>query len=206
VLDRGGDGAGACWVGIEPCAVPHVVNAFDDQRAVVLDVCRADRAFDGAEDGPVLRSPPRLERWRLDPFAGRVEATPVDDRAVDFPRVDPLLAGRPYRHAYCLEVVGGPAAPGFGALVRYDLARGGSLDHRFGPGASPGEPIFVRAPDGQADDEGWVLTIVSHRSRDADLVILDASSFDGAPQAVVHLPAPVPSGLHGSWVPAADYR
>jgi len=65
----------------------------------------------------------------------------------------------------------------------------------------------VRAPDGRADDEGWVLTVVYDATRDAsDLIILDASQFAGRPEAVVHLPARVPFGFHGSWVAAVDYR
>jgi carotenoid cleavage dioxygenase len=41
----------------------------------------------------------------------------------------------------------------------------------------------------------------------SDLVILDASSFATAkPEAVIHLPARVPFGLHGSWVPRSAYR
>jgi carotenoid cleavage dioxygenase len=65
-----------------------------------------------------------------------------------------------------------------------------------------GEPVFVRAADGRGEDEGWILTVVYDAERDAsDLVVLDATSFSGPPVATVHLPARVPFGFHGSWVP-----
>jgi carotenoid cleavage dioxygenase len=32
-------------------------------------------------------------------------------------------------------------------------------------------------------------------------VILDGTAFTGPPVATVHLPARVPNGFHGSWVP-----
>jgi carotenoid cleavage dioxygenase len=86
--------------------------------------------------------------------------------------------------------------------VKYDLVRDEST--RFDPGAhrSPGEPVFVRAADGNGEDEGWILSVVYDATRDAsDLVILDATSFGGPPVATVHLPARVPFGFHGSWVP-----
>ena len=35
----------------------------------------------------------------------------------------------------------------------------------------------------------------------ADLVILAAQDFGGEPVARVHLPARVPLGFHGSWIP-----
>ena len=35
----------------------------------------------------------------------------------------------------------------------------------------------------------------------ADDVILNAMDFEGAPQAVVHLPHRIPPGFHGNWLP-----
>ena len=207
VVGRGERGADVEWVGIEPCFVFHVVNAFDDGPAVVLDVCRYETSFDTGEGGHIGSCLPTLQRWRVDPGAGRVDITAVDDRHVEFPRIDDSLAGRPYRYGYCTEVARDEVTERFPGLIRYDMTRDEAANHGFGPGVEPGEAIFVRAPDGRADDEGWVLTVVYDAGRDAsDLVILDASAFTAAPEAVVHLPARVPFGFHGSWIPAASYR
>ena len=72
----------------------------------------------------------------------------------------------------------------------------------------PGEPIFVRAADGRADDEGWLLTVVDNPDRGAsDLYVLDASDFGRRrPEAVIHLPERLPFHSHGEWVPADLYR
>lgn len=207
VLDRGGDGTAIRWVAIDPCYVFHVMNAFDDGPAVVLDVCRYDRTFDTGEGEAIGSVLPVLERWRVDPTAGSFERTLLDDRAAEFPRVDDVLVGRPYRYGYCAETGREDGADSFDALLRYDLVRDEALRWDPGPGLSPGEPIFVRDPDGRADDEGWVLCVVYDASRDAsDVVVLDGSSFGGKPEAVVHLPCRVPFGFHGSWIPAARFR
>ena len=207
VLGRGGDGNHVQWVGIDPCYVFHIVNAYDDGPVVVLDVCRYEKTFDTGEGGLLGSVLPTLQRWRVDPGSGRVEMTAVDDRHVEFPRIDDSLAGRPYRYGYCTEIVRDAGTDSFAGLIRYDMMKDEAVHHDFGEGMEPGEPVFVRAPDGRADDEGWVLTVVYDATRDAsDLVILDASSFGGAPEAVIHLPARVPFGFHGSWVPAASYR
>jgi carotenoid cleavage dioxygenase len=90
-------------------------------------------------------------------------------------------------------------------LIKYDLQRDATI--RFDPGdyRAPGEPVFIRAADGGGEDEGWVLSVVYDRTRDAsDLVILDATSFAGPPVATVHLPARVPFGFHGSWLPSTS--
>ncbi len=188
LLRRGGGGEDIRWFGVDPVEVLHVMNAYDEGAGVVLDLC--------CRPGPTEAV--RLERWTVGP--ARVQVGQLDDRIVDFPRVDPSLTGQPYRYGYCVEV--GP-----GGLVRYDLVRDEATVRRFGPGQLPGEPVFVRAPDGRADDEGWVLTVVHNAHQDrSDLVILDASAFAGPPEAIVHLPAALPGEGHGSWLPVAVYR
>jgi carotenoid cleavage dioxygenase len=66
------------------------------------------------------------------------------------------------------------------------------------------EPVFVpRTPDA-AEDDGFVLAYVHDASTDrSDVVILHAQDFAGGPLATIHLPARVPYGFHGSFVPDA---
>jgi carotenoid cleavage dioxygenase len=150
---------------------------------------------------------PTLERWRVDPAANRVSTTALDDRTVEFPRIDDAMVGRPYRFGYCAEVSRLTGSDQFVGLVRYDFVRDEAIGHEFSEHLFPGEPVFVRAPDGRSDDEGWVLSVVYDATTEmSDLYILDASSFTKAPDAIVHLPARVPYGFHGSWIPAERYR
>ncbi len=199
ILDRGDAGTAVRWIGMDPCYVFHVMNAFDDGPVTVLDVC--------CYQGTFSSTLPSLERWRIDPLGSAVERTRLDDRTVELPRIDDTLAGRPYRFGYCTEISRSEGSSSFDALVRYDFRRDEAAFWDPGPGMSPGEPIFVRAPEGRSDDEGWVLSVVYDASRDSSyVVILDASSFGSAPEAVIHLPCRVPFGFHGSWIPADRYR
>jgi carotenoid cleavage dioxygenase-like enzyme len=207
LLPRGAHGQAITWFDLDPCYVFHVMNAFDDGVSMVLDVCRYESALD-TDQGDLLTSGlPHLERWHLEKDRPRVQRVIVDDTPVEFPRVDDLLVGRAYRYGYGVVIDRNDGVDHYSALIRYDRSRDESLRHVFGPGQEPGEPIFVRAPDGNSDDEGWVLCVVFDAARGAsDLVILDASRFTAGPEAVIHLPARVPHGFHGSWVPLADYR
>ena len=128
--------------------------------------------------------------------------------------MDALCEGVPFRYGYCVETSwsasGTRDAPGVDhpGLLRFDLQRDAVASWTPGPGRTPSEPIFVRARDGHADDEGWVLCVVDDPDRGAsDLYVLDASSFGRRrPEAVVHLPARLPFRSHGEWVPADRYR
>ena len=62
--------------------------------------------------------------------------------------------------------------------------------------------MFVKDPDGSSEDGGWLLAYVYDNATDkSEVLILDASSMSDEPVARVLLPARVPMGFHGSWVP-----
>jgi carotenoid cleavage dioxygenase len=190
------------WIGIDPVYAFHVLNSFDDGDTVVMDVVRYDSAFDTEPGGSIASGLPTLVRWTIDLATNRVSERRLDDTPVEFPRIDDAVAGSPHRYGYCTRLGEHADQPDQLGLVQYDLGRDESI--RFEPGEYrfPGESVFVRAADGHGENEGWVLSVVYDATRDAsDLVILDATSFGGPPVATVHLPARVPFGLHGSWVP-----
>jgi carotenoid cleavage dioxygenase len=203
VMPRNGGNADVVWIGIDPTYVFHVLNCYDDGDLVVMDVIRYDRAFDTGPGEAIAGVLPVLARWTINPAGRRVSEQRLDDIPVEFPRIDDAVAGLPHRFGYCVVEGDEAASPSQRGLIKYDLGRDESI--RFEPGEhrAAGEAVFVRADDGRGEDEGWILSVVYDATRDAsDLVILDATSFAGPPVATVHLPARVPFGFHGSWVPS----
>ncbi|SEL30170.1 carotenoid oxygenase family protein [Nonomuraea pusilla] len=198
------------WVEVPQCWVFHTLNAYDDGDQVVVDVVRYPRRFVDARLD--LGGSPTLDRWRIDPRAGTVTETRLDDRPQEFPRMDERLTGRPYRYGYTVtttdlkdvfpeeqEMEALPDDAFDNTLIKHDLERGTGEARVFGRGAYVGEPVFVDA--GEAEDDGYVMSFVNNPDRGAaDLVILSAQDFTGDPVAVVHLPARVPLGFHGSWI------
>ena len=137
-----------------------------------------------------------LWSWTIDLQSGTVSQRQLDDRSVEFPRIDDRLAGLQARYAVSV---------GTNELVRYDLSRGSAVEHRFGTAESPGRPgeaVFVPATTGPANEaNGWYLGYVYDPARaGSDLVILDASDFAGKPVARIKLPQRVPYGFHGNWI------
>jgi carotenoid cleavage dioxygenase-like enzyme len=229
LVPRGGDGTGVRWFRVDPCLVTHVVGAWDEGEGgvVVAHVCRypapePGQGFDvdtsvvgpaGIGQVPIGGGLAVLERWRLG-AAGRLERVQVDDRYVEYLRVDPECAGGVYRYAYGVELGWGAVAPGGGpevvpvGLLQFDVERDEVALWNPGAWCRPSEPLFVRATDGRGDDEGWLLSVVDDANRGgSDLYVLDASSFGRRrPEAVIHLPERLPFRSHGEWVPADRYR
>jgi carotenoid cleavage dioxygenase-like enzyme len=180
------------WFEIDPCYVFHVANAYEAADSIVLQAVRYPELWrdnGGFEVDGVMWS------WTINLATGAVDSRQLDDRSVEFPRIDDRLAGLPARYSITV---------GDGSLIRYDLDRNASEEHRFGDGrhhGEPGEAVFVAA--GHSTDElaGWYLSYVYDPVRNgSDLVILDASDFAGKPVARVHLPQRVPHGFHGNWI------
>ena len=203
VMPRSGGDGDIRWIGIDPSYVFHVLNAYDDGDSVVMDVIRYDRAFDTEPGGALSSVLPALARWTVNPTTNRVTEQRLDDTPVEFPTIDGAVAGSVHRYGYGTVLGDRADVPSQHGLIKYDFQRDEAVRFDPGEGFAASEAVFVRAADGRGEDEGWILSVIYDAARDAsDLVILDATSFAGPPVAIVHLPARVPFGFHGSWVPA----
>ena len=95
VVPRNGRGDDVRWITMDPSYVFHVLNAFDDGDRTVLDVVRYDAVFETGPGEAITHSLPSLHRWTVDPVANRVHEEALDDTPVEFPRIDPSVAGSP---------------------------------------------------------------------------------------------------------------
>jgi carotenoid cleavage dioxygenase len=185
------------WFDIDPCYVFHVANSYErrtvDGNSIVLQAVRYPELW--RDDGGFGASAVLWE-WIINLDDGTVTERQLDDRAVEFPRIDDRLAGMAADYAVSV---------GDAALVRYDLNTGASTEHRFGapdaPGG-PGEAVFVPSPNGPADESnGWYMAYVyDPANNSSELVIIDAADFAGEPVARIRLPRRVPYGFHGNWI------
>lgn len=196
-------GGDVVWIDLpHNCYVYHPLNAYDlDGGRLELDVVVHDRTFDqdqhGPGDGTVT-----LERWRVDVDRRSVSTAVIDDRAQEFPRVDERLVGRRSRYGYTIDF-GDSDTPG--GLLRQDLQTSQSVRYDHGPGRSTMETVFVPRANGSEETDGWLMSVVHDETTGrGELVLLAADDLDGPPVARVLLPARVPSGFHGNWVPTGN--
>ncbi len=199
----GGDGGGAIVVYVCHYEVPEAEQLVDRGASVVGPAGLGRTALN---HGLAV-----LERWRI---AGTdVERFQVDERHVEYPRLDAACEGDTFRHGYSVELAWDAAASEPDAvtqagLLKFDFTRDEVVAWAPGPDRTASEPLFVRAADGHGDDEGSLLTVVDDPDRRAsDLYVLDASTLGRrSPEAIVHLPERLPFRSHGEWVPADRYR
>jgi carotenoid cleavage dioxygenase len=206
ILPRHGRATDIRWFEAPACFVFHTLNAWDDGDEVVLVACRLSEYPEIVGTAPVKRpasssphampidTPSSLYQWRFNLATGEVREQPLDDLRSDFPRVNDRRLGRQTRFGYTMAL-------DMHALLKYDLERGTSVRHDFGPGRYAGEGVFVAAPDAQQEDDGWLVTYVFDAADEkSELVVIDAREFSSAPVARVRIPARVPFGFHGIWL------
>ena len=212
VLPRKGRNADVQWIDIGPCFMFHTINAYDDPadpNRVIVEGCRMESfSFAPGEVGR-RQSVSQPWRWTLDLSTGAVSESLLDDRYMDFPRVDPRVVGRPHRYHYSVLLEGperaeSSSAVGVGArgLCRRDLMADTVDEYVYAPRYRTDEAVFVPA-SAQADEgEGWLMSYVYDRARDTSaLSIVDAQALSEGPRALIYLPHRVPHGFHGDWMP-----
>ncbi len=86
------------WFEIDPCYVFHVANAHDsaDGNGIEIQAVRYPELWrnDGGFDAEGM-----LWNWTIDLAAGTVTERQLDDRGVEFPRIDDRLAGLPAQYS-----------------------------------------------------------------------------------------------------------
>jgi carotenoid cleavage dioxygenase len=200
------------WFEAEPTYIYHVINAWEDGDAIVLDACRVkkpepatptDRASALASMLAYLRLDAHVQRYRFDLRSGACTEQTLDDDNVEFPTIDRRRMGRRTRFGYAMHISGEPTLR-FDGVVRYDLEGGGRSAHWFGPGRWGSEAAFAPRTGASDEADGYLVSIVRDEREDTtEVVVLDAQQLERGPVARLRIPAPVPLGFHATWAQLA---
>jgi len=202
ILRRDDPNGSVRWLAIDPCYFFHPMNAWNEGDAIRVDVARypelwrtTSARFDSAY----------LHRYEIDLGRGTISEAPVDDLAIEFPRVREDRTGLRNRFGYAAATRDDGTVVGAG-LVRYDFETGAREIFDGAGKWMPSEAVFVPAAgggtaDGASEGDGWLLAYLHDRDGGAsELAIFDATRFGKGPIARVRLPQRVPLGFHGSWI------
>jgi carotenoid cleavage dioxygenase-like enzyme len=179
----------------------HHVNAFERDGELVVDLIAFEDASiidalylnaDGAR-GPFPSN--ELRRYVIDLDGGGVRVEKLAER-MELPRIDYARHNtRPYRYVYG---AGFEEGGWFDRIVKVDVEDGSRVEWSA-PGCYPGEPVFVRAPDGSAEDDGVILSVVLDPAAGRSfLAVLDARTLEELARA--EAPHHIPFGFHGQFM------
>ena len=189
---------------LDPCFHFHIVNAWDEDECVLVDLPLYDdaRIIDGLRLAALRRGDPlppsRLNRLTL-PLNGRTaRREQLAGETVDLPGLHPRRVGQRHGVAFLAASRGGQFLD---AILRWQEGIG--VTHHWAvEGGFPGEALFVPRPaqagGSERADDGVVLTMVLEPGRDRSwLAILDGRDLQELSR--VYLPDVVPFSFHGQF-------
>ena len=185
----------------------HVMNAWQDDRALWLDVMQYDAPpLFTLPDGTPASEPDahsRLVRWQI-PLHGddEIRQQVLFDAGGDFPRIDERFTGKLYRHGWFVTVCqeNGALPDRFNTLAHIDHLHGQVTTWQWPEAVSVSEPVFVA--DGPQAEEGTgtlLMTVWTAASNTSALVAFNALNIEQGPLWRAALPVRVPDGFHGNW-------
>lgn len=202
----------------------HHINAFEaDNGKVVVDTCAMEginfgNSFETGKSAFESKSGKGVAtRLVINTSTKQVQRLPLmPERAGELPVVSPSVTGKVHRHSYLAasrvtgETKWGPqqyiaklsVPPELGVSERFSIDRVQKQVWDAGRDQFAQEPVFVPRPNAQAEDDGWVLTMVYDTNTNRTyLAILDGQDVTAGPVAKVYLPHHIPFGIHGTFTP-----
>ena len=193
----------------DPCFVFHHANAHEADGKLVLDSICYDEfpTLGDAKDYSEVDFDhvPASQLWRftVDMQTAQVTKDVLIERYCEFPTIHPDTVGRDYRYLYIGVAHDSTGNAPLQALLKRDMKTGEEQFWSAGPRGFGGEPLFVARPNGDAEDDGWVLLWIYNAEHNrTELAIFDAQKISDGPVAKLNLKHHVPYGLHGSFTPA----
>ncbi len=203
VVPRRGGNEDVRWFDIDPCYMVHVFNAFESGNTIELRAPSFDTMPGGLQfDSPEQTEEPFPRKWVLDLSTGSVSSEQTDDRAGEFPRINDRHTGLRNRYMYNVMARNWGFGFDFNGVVKYDNDSGKGRTFTYGDTTVVGDHAFAPDPAGQAEDDGFLMTLgVDRETEQSELMILDARKIEDGPVARVQIPRRVPLGFHANWMP-----
>ena len=215
VVPRRGQPGDVRWFEAEPTYVLHWINAYEDGDEVVLDGYAQNPKLGTRTPTPDAMKPfhaldinavgAHAYRWRFNLVTGAVREGPIEEQVSEFGMLNPAYAGRPYRYTW-----GMLAKPGwflFNGLVRLDVQTGERQTWQWPEGVFASESPMAPRLGSRAEDDGYVLTLVTDMNTDSSRCeIFDASDIAAGPVASLALPQRICVGTHSYWAGREQLR
>ena len=205
ILHNDDQGKDIHWFSINTCFSFHTLNAFEKRDGtIVLQLSRFREIW---KRNPYdVNEPSVFYQYHIHPTKGIISEGPLDDRRIDFGLVDQRFSGTEHQHAFFSKLM--PTGPEktdpvrFSGLIHYNQQGITKSDFTYPEHMDCGEWCFVPRSEQAPEGDGHLLGFVyDHRSDTSTLDIFDTHNLAVGPVARIHIPARVPFGFHGTFVP-----
>jgi all-trans-8'-apo-beta-carotenal 15,15'-oxygenase len=197
------------WFELPAGFVFHIGNAWEDKDGVIrLDCMRADDAWHATtglkeimRGNFMTKEFAQLTLIEIDLKARRARQQ-VLPHSAEFPRIDPRHTGRRHQQLFAALRLSPGSRPGYDAVMRHDIGRGGTDHYRYGPDVMVEEHLFVPRPGTTREADGWLVGTALDLARGRTLFsVFEAQRLADGPVAQAEMPRLMPFGLHAIHVP-----
>jgi carotenoid cleavage dioxygenase-like enzyme len=140
-------------------------------------------------------------RWTIDLKAGTVKSERLDDRAVEFPKVDERFYGNNYQWGF---LTAGDSLWSLDTVVRRDVRTGAEESYTIDTedqSAVLFEPTFAPRSVDAPEADGYLVVPVSHfMENTSEYQIFDTNDFASGPIARIELPFQIGWTPHGHYM------
>jgi carotenoid cleavage dioxygenase-like enzyme len=208
IIPRDDLDAQICWVTVDVEAeyVLHTMSANERDGSIILDAPIYDTPpFPTEQSNPigadyVPMSTTQMGRWTIDLSDGTVRSERVDDRAVEFPKVDERFYGKPYEWGFLMA---GPEMWSLRTVVRRNVrtCKEDSYTIERDSPISVFEPTFApQTPDAPEADGYLIVPISRFAEHLSEFMIFDTEDIAAGPVATIELPFQIGWTPHGHWM------
>lgn len=206
----------------EPFYHVHIVNSFENDTGVTLDVGGYDTspfAISGALDikmflnktvrdaNPLRAVLRRVHMHFSGPLAGQATFQTFEKIAgshTDFYRVNPSNVGLPYCFYYAAQWWHDSENYASMAITKHDLCSGEQI-YWSSPDVYVGEPMLIPAPGGSEDDGVVIFVALDGSKGTSKFVMLDAKTLKEIDGAGINLDVHIPFTAHGNFIPSTTH-
>ena len=211
ILDRMASGDTIRWFDAEPCYIYHIINSWEEENEVILDVCRMSSPVPSQEvrqklSGPYgtmlawLKLDACYHRYRFNLETGETKEERKEDLLSEFPVINNRYGGSPSRYSYHVTLADTDVIL-FDALVKMDSLTGTSQKFKFSEGCFGSEMQFAPRHNSNAEDDGYLISFVTNmESRKGEIQIFPAEDLSKGPICRLIVPQQIPPGFHSSFV------
>jgi carotenoid cleavage dioxygenase len=140
-------------------------------------------------------------RWTIDLTAGTVKSERLDDRAVEFPKVDERFYGNNYQWGF---LTAGDSLWSLDTVLRRDVRTGAEESYTIDTEEQSAvlfEPTFAPRSVNAPEADGYLIVPVSHfMENTSEYQIFDTNDFASGPIARIELPFQIGWTPHGHYM------